>query len=142
MGFPKELDFYIHRAGRTGRASYTGYCYSLYDSSDEKMVKLLENKGIQFKNVEFKNGQLQQVDKRERRKKKPHQPTETEIQIQKIVSRPSKVKPGYKKKRQRQVQELVRKQKRQMIREDIRRQKKERARLAQAQRNEMMRGDD
>lgn len=142
MGFPKELDFYIHRSGRTGRASYTGYCYSLYDSTDEKVVKQLENKGIEFKNVEIKNHEITVVDKRDRRKKKPHQPTETEIQIQKIVSRPTKVKPGYKKKRQRQVQELVRKQKRQMIRDDIRRQKKERARLAQAKRNEALRGED
>ena len=44
---------------------------------------------------------------------------------------PKKVKPGYKKKRKYQVEQVVRKQKRAMIRDDIRRQKKERARQAQ-----------
>ena len=50
---------------------------------------------------------------------------------QMIIRKPKKVKPGYKKKRKYQVEQVVRKQKRAMIREDIRRQKKERARQAQ-----------
>ena len=48
-----------------------------------------------------------------------------------INRKPKKVKPGYKKKRKYQVEQVVRKQKRAMIRDDIRRQKKERARQAQ-----------
>ena len=49
---------------------------------------------------------------------------------------------SYKKKRQWEVQKLVKKQKRQMIQQDIRRQKKERAKKAQAERSRILRGED
>ena len=71
------------------------------------------------------------LGEREKRKKRIKQPTELEKQVQMIVRKPKKVKPGYKKKRKREVEQLVRKQKRALIREDIKRQKKERARQAQ-----------
>lgn len=137
LGFPKELDFYIHRSGRTGRGIYTGICYSLYDTSDEKMVAQLEKKGIQFKNMEIRNGQLVDLGAREKRKARKKQPTALEMEIQKIVKKPTKVKPGYRKKRKQQIEALVRKQKRQIIQQDIRRQKKERARQAQIEKRRM-----
>ncbi|MCB6603440.1 C-terminal helicase domain-containing protein, partial [Erysipelatoclostridium ramosum] len=34
LGFPKELDYYIHRSGRTGRAGRDGICYALYKKQD------------------------------------------------------------------------------------------------------------
>ena len=142
MGFPSELDFYIHRSGRTGRGKYTGYCYSLYDTKDEKTIAILENRGITFKNTEIKNGEWKDIGVRERRKNRERQPSEMEQEIQKIVRRPAKVKPGYKKKRQREVQKNVKKQKRAVIQADIRRQKKERARKAQAERSRILRGED
>jgi len=142
MGFPSELDFYIHRSGRTGRGKYTGYCYSLYDTKDEKAIVALENRGITFKNTEIKNGEWKDIGVRERRKNRERQPSEIEQEIQKIVRRPAKVKPGYKKKRQREVQKIVSKQKRAVIQADIRRQKKERARKAQAERSRILRGED
>ena len=48
---PKEPDFYIHRSGRCGRGKYTGICYSLYDSTDENNLRILERRGIEFKNM-------------------------------------------------------------------------------------------
>ncbi len=142
IGFPQETDFYIHRSGRTGRGKYTGVCYSLYDTSDEKMVNTLERRGITFKNMEIKNGQWIDLGEREKRKNRPKQQTALEQEIQKIVRKPKKVKPGYKKKRQREVNDLVRRQRRQLIQQDIRRQKKERARLAQAQKTREMMEED
>lgn len=142
MGFPKELDFYVHRSGRTGRGKYTGLCYSLYDTHDEKNVAVLEKRGIVFKNFEIKNGQWQDLGVRERRKSRERRPSEMEQEIQKIIKKPTKVKPGYKKKRKRAVEEIVRKQKRAVIQADIRRQKKERARKAQAERSRKLRGED
>ena len=49
MEFPKEPDFYIHRSGRCGRGNYTGICYSMYDTTDEANLKVLERKGILLK---------------------------------------------------------------------------------------------
>lgn len=142
MGFPSELDFYIHRSGRTGRGKYTGYCYSLYDSKDEKTIAILENRGIVFRNTEIKNGEWKDIGERQRRKNRNRQPSELEQEIQKVVRRPAKVKPGYKKKRQQEVQKIVKKQKRAIIQADIRRQKKERARKAQAERSRILRGEE
>ncbi|MBM6930169.1 DEAD/DEAH box helicase [[Clostridium] spiroforme] len=131
MEFPAEPDFYIHRAGRSGRGNYTGVCYSMYDSNDEKSIATLERKGIEFKNMQIKNGVFVDMGQREKRKKRIRQQTELERQVQMIIRKPKKVKPGYKKKRKYKVEQVIRKQKRAMIREDIKRQKKERARQAQ-----------
>lgn len=131
MEFPAEPDFYIHRAGRSGRGNYTGVCYSMYDSNDEKSIATLERKGIEFKNMQIKNGVFVDMGQREKRKKRIRQQTELERQVQMIIRKPKKVKPGYKKKRKYKVEQVIRKQKRAMNREDIKRQKKERARQAQ-----------
>lgn len=128
---PKEPDFYIHRSGRCGRGKYTGICYSLYDSSDENNLRILERRGIEFKNMGIKNNKFVDLGERLKRTKRVKQQTELEKEVQKIIRRPQKVKPGYKKKRKREIEKLVRKQKRAIIQNDIRRQKKERARAAQ-----------
>ncbi len=133
MSFPTEPDFYIHRSGRSGRAKYTGVCYSMYDSSDEANIIILEKKGIEFKNVALKNNEFIDLGQREKRKKRIKQQTELEKKVQSIIRKPKKVKPGYKKKRKWEIDKVVRKQKRQMIQQDIRRQKKERSKEAQAE---------
>ncbi|WP_308697846.1 DEAD/DEAH box helicase [uncultured Thomasclavelia sp.] len=128
---PKEPDFYIHRSGRCGRGKYTGICYSLYDSTDENNLRILERRGIDFKNMGIKNNKFVDLGERLKRTKRVKQQTELEKEVQKIIRRPQKVKPEYKKKRKREIEKLVRKQKRAIIQNDIRRQKKERARAAQ-----------
>lgn len=141
MGLPKELDYYIHRSGRCGRGKYTGECFTMYDSSDEHLVAQLEKKGIHFTKKVIKDGQLVDGGERERRKNRPEHQSELDKQIQSVVRRPRKVKPGYKKKRKQEVERLVRKEKRNIIKQDIARQKKERAK--QAQREKRMReGND
>ena len=76
----------------------------MYDTTDEANLKVLERKGILFKNMTIKNGQFVDLGDRLKRNKRPKQ----------------------------EVEQVVRKQKRAMIQNDIRRQKKERARAAQA----------
>lgn len=136
MEFPYEIDFYIHRSGRCGRGKYTGVSYSLYDTKDDKIITALEKKGIEFIVKDIKDNQWIVVGEREKRKVRVRKQNELETEISKIVRKPTKVKPGYKKKRQRKINELVRKQKRQIIRQDIRRQKKERAKIGQAKNKE------
>src|SRR5699024_255525 len=43
---PKELDFYIHRSGRTARAGLSGSVFSLYTEEDASFIQLLETKGF------------------------------------------------------------------------------------------------
>lgn len=126
LGFPNEIDFYIHRAGRCGRAGMSGICYTLYKKEDEQAIKQLTNKGISFKHQNIKNGEWEIL--KDLNKKREYKPNELDQKISMIVNRKKKtVKPGYKKKRKQEVEKLKRKAKRNMIQEEIRKQKKERA---------------
>ncbi|XP_030423982.1 nucleolar RNA helicase 2 isoform X2 [Gopherus evgoodei] len=47
---PKDVDSYIHRSGRTGRAGRTGICICFYQPKEEYQLRLVEQKaGITFK---------------------------------------------------------------------------------------------
>nr|XP_006630629.1 PREDICTED: nucleolar RNA helicase 2 [Lepisosteus oculatus] len=49
---PKDVDSYIHRSGRTGRAGRTGVCICFYQHKEEQMLRYVEYKaGITFKRV-------------------------------------------------------------------------------------------
>ena len=71
----------------------------------KKNIAILERKGIEFKNMQLKNGQFVDLGQREKRKKRIRQQTELEKQVQMIIRKPKKVKPGYKKKRKYQESE-------------------------------------
>ena len=55
---PTDLDFYIHRAGRTARAGNSGIAATIYDPSDEDALIRLEKMGIVFQDVDIQNGEL------------------------------------------------------------------------------------
>uniref|UniRef100_A0A8C0JEI5 RNA helicase n=1 Tax=Chelonoidis abingdonii TaxID=106734 RepID=A0A8C0JEI5_CHEAB len=49
---PKDVDSYIHRSGRTGRAGRTGICICFYQRKEEHQLRHVEQKaGITFKRV-------------------------------------------------------------------------------------------
>lgn len=137
LGFPKELDYYIHRSGRTGRAGHDGICYALYKKHDDAMIRSLETKGIGFHHKSFKHDTWTDLEPLHRKKVKKDDPLEKEIS--KIVSKKKKkIKPGYKVKRKQEIEKLKRKARRQMIHDDIQKQKKERAK----QKNAEKRGEE
>lgn len=126
LGFPKELDFYIHRSGRTGRAGRDGICYALYQKQDETAIRSLMVKGIGFLHQTIRKNEWVELPKLFSKKPKKDDPLEKEIV--KIVARKKKVvKPGYKVKRNQEVEKLKKRKKREMIKNDINKQKKERA---------------
>ncbi|KMK75973.1 DEAD/DEAH box helicase [Alkalihalobacillus pseudalcaliphilus] len=109
---PNDLDFYIHRVGRTGRAGADGIAYTIYDLSDQQKVEKLIQKGITFTYYDFKNGDWKQLDKPpigmpgKRVNKRQPEKTKTEPKRKQDVAntggkakaKPKKVKPAYKKK--------------------------------------------
>lgn len=132
LGFPQELDYYIHRSGRTGRAGKSGICYALYQKQDDQVIRTLEKKGIHFEHRNYKNEAWSDLSALHKKKVKKDDPLEKEIS--KIVhKKKAAVKPGYKVKRKQEVEKLKRKAKRTMIQDDIQRQKKERAKQKQTQ---------
>ncbi|XP_006148996.1 nucleolar RNA helicase 2 isoform X2 [Tupaia chinensis] len=49
---PKDVESYIHRSGRTGRAGRTGVCICFYQHKEEYQLALVEQKaGIKFKRI-------------------------------------------------------------------------------------------
>ncbi|XP_067858751.1 nucleolar RNA helicase 2 [Heptranchias perlo] len=49
---PKDVDSYIHRSGRTGRAGRTGVCICFYQRKEEDNLRYVEQKaGLTFKRV-------------------------------------------------------------------------------------------
>jgi ATP-dependent RNA helicase CshB len=107
---PSDLDFYIHRVGRTARAGYSGIALTIYDLSDEDALIRLEKMGIQFKNVDLNNNELIQLEDRNRRKTRKKQENEIDKMAKSIVRKPAKVKPGYKKKMQSEMEQIKKRQ--------------------------------
>jgi ATP-dependent RNA helicase CshB len=107
---PSDLDFYIHRVGRTARAGNSGIALTVYELSDEDALNRLEKMGIQFKYIDLKNEGFVEVDDRNKRKTRVRKEDEAERIAKSIVKKPQKVKPGYKKKMQWEMDKIKRRQ--------------------------------
>ncbi|SFP21365.1 DEAD/DEAH box helicase [Salibacterium halotolerans] len=93
---PKELGYYVHRAGRTGRAGADGEVYTLIDEQSEyPRVAKLQDQGITCEFLDFKKGEFTPMDDPLHKSlKKKNKPSDAGAGVKK----PKKVKPGYKKK--------------------------------------------
>lgn len=108
---PKELDFFIHRVGRTGRQGLTGTAITLYEPGDEEAIIQLEKMGIAFQPKEFRKGELVDTYDRNRRKQREKQTQMLDPKIKGLVKKKKKkIKPGYKKKIKQAISEQERKQ--------------------------------
>ncbi|MCM2677829.1 DEAD/DEAH box helicase [Alkalicoccobacillus plakortidis] len=103
---PKDLDFYVHRTGRTARAGMSGEAITFYAQTDQQAIERLVKKGISFKYVDLKKNEWVTLDKAPvGLGRSPVRKTETSGN-KKAVAKPKKVKPAYKKKaRYRQAKE-------------------------------------
>lgn len=106
---PKDMEFYVHRSGRTGRASYEGMAISLYTVNDGKYLDFLESKGINIVYKEVKNNVL--VVKRERKERDKRDLIHGGFNKHtvNVHKKNKKVKPGYKKKYHQDLQKAKRK---------------------------------
>lgn len=114
MEIPKELDFFIHRVGRTGRNGLSGEAVTFYTPEDEQGIIQLEKRGITFTPVTLKNGELQETfDRRRREQREKTVDTTKDTVISGMVKKAKKsVKPGYKRKLNEQIKQRQRQQKR------------------------------
>ncbi len=122
LGFPKDLDFYIHRAGRTGRNSKDGTVYCLYKEDDVNAIRNLEKRGIIFNAKDVKNGEFKSVKSPTYKRVRKNEEVEKAIAMT-LTKKKEKVKPNYKKKKQRAIDEIKRKQRRDFIRGKIKEEK-------------------
>ena len=109
---PQDLEFYIHRVGRTARGNYDGVAITLYDSAEEELLQELEARGIEFNYKEVKNGELVAVNARNARQKREKKENEIDKIAKSKVRKPKKVTPGYKMKMKAQMEQVKRQERR------------------------------
>lgn len=128
---PKDLTYYFHRAGRTGRFGADGKCYTFYNVETSPRIQALIEQGVSFSFYEIKAEAIVSTESLSRRKvikKKADPELERQIKLASSKAKSNVIKPGYKKKVRDAVSKVKRKHKREIIRKDIRRQRVERYR--------------
>lgn len=96
---PRDLEFFVHRVGRTGRNGLSGTAITLYSPADDSSIRDLEKMGIKFVPKVVKNDEIVDTYDRDRRDKREKSKEELDItMIGLIKKKKKKVKPGYKKK--------------------------------------------
>ncbi len=109
---PKDIEYYIHRIGRTARFESTGMAISFYDYDDSTYLNKLSNKNITYKFMKIADGELVITNNHN----KPLKQMKTnEIAIHKKHPLSKKVKPGYRKKRNEAIRKEVRELKKKKI---------------------------
>lgn len=98
-GIPRDLEFFVHRVGRTGRNGMTGTAITLYQPSDDAAIHELEKLGIKFTPKAVKNGEIVDSYDRDRRHKREKTHEALDITMIGLVKKKRKhIKPAYKKK--------------------------------------------
>lgn len=109
---PEDLEFYIHRVGRTARAGLEGVAITLFDPSEDDAIVKIEKMGIPFVHEDVKNGEWTQLKERHSRKNRPKEQDEIDKKATALIRKPTKVKPGYKKKRAAEVDRFKKRERR------------------------------
>lgn len=122
---PYELDYYIHRAGRTGRYQYSGTSYVIYDKEDSKKIEKIQAKNIEFKFARLENNELI-YEENFLRKQRTYDAGNDRSLVNKVTKKKQPVKPGYKKKRKAELDKLHKKAKQQEIKTRIKKQRQQR----------------
>ncbi|WP_312473639.1 DEAD/DEAH box helicase [Neobacillus sp.] len=107
---PSDLDFYIHRVGRTARAGNSGIALTVFELSDEDALNRLEKMGIQFNYVDLKKDGFVEADDRNKRKTRVRKEDEADKKAKSMIKKPQNVKPGYKKKMQWEMDKIKKRQ--------------------------------
>ncbi|MER1299577.1 DEAD/DEAH box helicase [Ligilactobacillus salivarius] len=96
---PEDLEFFVHRVGRTGRNGMKGTAITLYEPSEEKLIDELESMGVHFVPKAVKNGEIVDSYDRNRREKRQTRKESMDPKLRGFVKKEKrKRKPGYKKK--------------------------------------------
>ena len=103
---PRELEFVIHRIGRTGRNGMRGHAITLIREEEMNQILKLEKMGIHFDFVEIKDNSLIPRTHYHNRKLRKSTSQGLDNKVRGMVKKAQKKrKPGYKKKIKRAIQQ-------------------------------------
>jgi ATP-dependent RNA helicase CshB len=122
LDLPRDIDYYFHRAGRTGRYDQKGSSSVFYNAYEDETIHRLKDKGVRFNLMVLKQGILKPVTSFDRAKlyRKEDESLQKDIKIAIQKYRSSHVKPGYKKKVKLAVARVKKFHKRKSIQQKIR----------------------
>ncbi|KRN77926.1 DEAD/DEAH box helicase [Weissella minor] len=96
-GIPNDLEFFVHRVGRTGRNGASGLAITLYTPDEDAKVTEVENLGVKFEPMTLSKGELKPVADRRRRTQRTKSTKKLDPTMIGMVKKKKKnVKPGYK----------------------------------------------
>ena len=130
LGLPKQLQFYMHRSGRTGRNEKDGTCYLLYKEADIPAIKQLNKKGINFVAKQFSKGTWKEANNPTKKRELKVDLEDKQI-IKTLYRKNEKVKPNYKKKKNQELEKIKRKKRREFIQAKIKEERIERYKAKQ-----------
>ncbi|WP_284692412.1 helicase-related protein, partial [Lactobacillus iners] len=96
---PTDLEFVIHRIGRTGRNNLYGHAITLIHEEEMQQIAQLEKLGIHFEFKDLKNNELVERTHYHRRDNRRTRAQKLDNRLVGMVKKAKvKKKPGYKKK--------------------------------------------
>lgn len=129
VDLPRDLSFYYHRAGRTGRFNKDGKCFTFYNDDNVDAIKKLQSEGVDFTYKILKKNQLidgKAINLKKEFRHKTNDELERDIKRAIRETKKSKVKPGYKKAVKNAIANVKKKHHRKMVKDQIRKQRVER----------------
>ncbi len=133
---PTDLEYFVHRVGRTGRNGMPGTAITLYAPAEDDLIAKLEERGIKFIPKQVKNGQIVTTHDRNRRKKYQRRQAKLDPTMKGYVKKTKKkVKPGYKKRIKRAIKEDEQQKRKLELRHKMRKAKRQRQRQHRRERN-------
>lgn len=130
-GIPNELEFFIHRVGRTGRNNQAGTAITIYNPDEEDRVANVEKMGIEFQPKNFSHGELKDgIDRRRRRQRNKSTEKLDPTMLGMVKKKKKHVKPGYKRQIKAAIAKDARFKKRVSDREELRANRKSKKKAA------------
>lgn len=122
VDLPMDLQYYFHRAGRSGRYQSEGKSFVFYHQGEQNRIDQLTAQGVKFEYLSFKDGVLKTVTRFEPRSMHHHDDLAVQKEIKRAIAqtKSNQVKPGYKKKVKLAIDKVRRKFKRKAIQKIIR----------------------
>lgn len=137
---PTDLEYFIHRVGRTGRGNLKGTAITLYAPYEDELIEKLESRGIKFIPKVLSNGVIKTTHDRNRRRHYHHRKQSLDPEMKGFVKKTKKtVKPGYKKRIRGKIKEARRQQLKQEQRHRMRKAKRARQKQHRAERQKEQR---